>query len=325
MKIRLSPVLICVLVAIIVIALLFGSTFYYAFLPKPEWTWLAFLRLAGAFLLIGTSLRLFVLGCRSFAARASTNWWDPAASPDGKLSWDHVRALTLDESHDPLAMERTPRWGQIVREMIAAVLVIGALASLAIAAAKLLGTPADIPGFSDGKTVTGSAGLTVFLALLTATLTIVFTFYQLKAKVRADNRQVWIARLRTTIAEVVALSTERASLSGRYEDRKRSTEIWRELSPKRLELELLLNPSEKDHRLLMHFSQLLTLDDVDHIEDAQNLRASIARELGCDRANIPEPWNDLLVNAEPPILVGRTMRLSHVVLKREWERVKSAR
>ena len=75
----------------------------------------------------------------------------------------------------------------------------------------------------------------------------------------------------------------------------------------------------------MHLSQMLMLGDTDHIEDAANLRTSVALELGCDRANIPEPWKDLLDNAEQPKLVGRTMRLSHVVLKREWERVKSAR
>ena len=246
MKIRLPLALICVAVVAAVIALLLALTFRYTLFPDPEWTWMSFLRLAGGFVLVATSLHLFRPGCESFKSRASTNWWDPASTPDGKLSWEHVCALTLAESHDPLAMERKPRWWQITREMFAAVLVTGALASLAFAAAMLLGTPpAEILTASGERTQIGSSGLTVFLALLTAILTIVFTFYQLKAKVRADNRQVWIAKLRTTIAEVVALSDERTRLADGFCNKKRLADIRRELSPKRLELELLLIPAKR--------------------------------------------------------------------------------
>jgi hypothetical protein len=62
--------------------------------------------------------------------------------------------------------------------------------------------------------------------------------------VRADSRQAWIVNARKLLGEVVALIDAHQDLRDANQF-KQACEIWKELNPKCLELELMLNPSEK--------------------------------------------------------------------------------
>lgn len=280
------------------------------------------------FVTLTVSVVLIALGLSGQALlavkdRVITRWWDPAAVQDGDFTWAEVWRLTCGPlADDPLRAGGSARSGSASGEMLG--LAMGGVAGLGIvlvcaAALFALVTPGDIalPAASPSADLSKTA-LPALLALLAALLTITFTYYQLRAKVRADNRQVWIARLRVLIAEVTAMAY---ALDGA--NRTKTVEIWQKLGSARLEFELMLNPSEKDHRVLMYLVQQLSdLSTPIHgyIADAHNLRTIVLADTGDD-----EKWQRLLDCRKAEQLVGYIMRLAHVVLKREWERVKRAR
>lgn len=101
-----------------------------------------------------------------------------------------------------------------------------------------------------------------------------------------------------------------------------STWVWIQLNPLRLELELMLNPSEKDHRLLLYLIQSFSAWRTPRIvpQDARILIASI--ESGTRDPALRPKWKKIIETQDRADLVSYILRLSHVVLKREWERVK---
>jgi hypothetical protein len=178
-----------------------------------------------------------------------------------------------------------------------------------------------------------SANLTAFLALIAAAISIYFTHRQLQAKVKADSRQAWIDKLRAHIAGFIALTDAVEELPDG--DARQNAQL--DLTGRRIEMELMLNPSEKDHRLLMYLSLRLAFFDAgerafNRVHDVRNIKKAIrADSAGHDEAT----WAPLLGaipgkratqrEATRSDLVGYTMRLAHVVLKRKWERVKATR
>ena len=177
-----------------------------------------------------------------------------------------------------------------------------------------------------------NANLTALLALLAALSTIYFTYRQFQAKVKADSRQAWIDKLRERIARFIALVNFGQDDHG---ERCRTADPH-EFDSRRLEMELMLNPSEKDHRLLMYLSLRLAFyqsgDEMFRVvHDVRNLQFAIEASSGFERNKwlpifgpIPEK-NTKSYTSGLHDLVGYTLRLAHVVLKREWERVKATR
>jgi len=95
-----------------------------------------------------------------------------------------------------------------------------------------------------------SGNLTAYLALIAAAVSIVFTYTQLQAKVRASSRQKWINQIRVLMANILENMSSPSHKYGRKVIELDS--ISRNVINKnRILLELYLNPSEKDHRLLM--------------------------------------------------------------------------
>jgi hypothetical protein len=329
----------------------------------PSWPTLPgslpLLRLAAAALLIlaliGAARALAIHAERRF----TTSWWDPATAYDAPLEWPEVyRLVACDERMDPLGFERGPRWrGWCGWRWRALLYLLGALIlwGLILSGLDLAYDPrprdfmlvpddrAITPGLA---TVTGNP--TAYLALLAAIVTIIFTYYQLRAKVRADSRQQWIIRARELLGQVVALTDAYRDLSADFRPRD-AEEMWNKMNPLRLELELMLNPSEKDHRLLLHLIQRFASRgrNPGTIQDATILRQSIAKALKPDG---PKPdrhwdavtdstereelvsdilresdWNPIINSEGREAQVSYILRLSHVVLKREWERVKHTR
>lgn len=274
------------------------------------------------------------------ASRAKGGWWNIGGRLDAP-SWEDVRRMTLGaETDDPLVVE--PFGDGVVgfAKAVAAYLVLGCVAieALSIVVAGpilprlLTVSPASapVPERVAGVSLELSANLTALLALTAAAVSIYFTHRQLQAKVKADSRQAWIVKLRARIADFVALA-------GTIHGDDQVSERQNDLNRRRLEMELMLNPSEKDHRLLMYLSLRMAFFGggerrFAEIHDVRNVRAVIAADEGYDE----DAWRPLLgpipsgVSKETQDkafsdLVGYAMRLAHVVLKREWERVKATR
>ena len=266
-------------------------------------------------------------------------WWDPADRPDGELGWDRLIEL-VHRHHDPLIVPGGLRVGAAVTGLLLLVPAVFALAGVAETLAglawhpavpeALLRLPADRT--RPDALVNLSGNLTAFLALIAASVSIWFTYSQLRAKVRADNRQEWLGRTRALFGRVIALAAAHAEAPSGKRAR-----IFLRLDPLRLELELMLNPSEKDHRLLMYLLRRLTfINDPGRADQAdEGVLVAEIRE-ACRRMALEQParygsdryeldWRPVLEAGRAAPLVTYCMRLGHVVLKREWERVKTTR
>lgn len=301
-----------------------------------------FLRLIAALgILAGTAMLLRRLKRDDHDAYL-TRWWNIGQTPD-EPSWSDVLAMTLGiEGKDPVtyAEERRPfADSRGIRLLFACLMIF----SLAIVLLTVVASNDALPLFrtyyDDHTQVDTSANLilnfgqnlTAFLALLAAAISIYFTHRQLQAKVKADSRQAWIDKLRGNIARFVALCDD-----GRDRPMSGRPRPTMELTQCRIELEMMLNPSEKDHRLLMYFSQKLAFyhrgeKAFMEIQDAQNVKDDIKK----DAKKTGKDWESIIGEIPAPNaddfrkgysdLIGYMVRLSHVVLKREWERVKATR
>lgn len=286
---------------------------------------------------------------RKLAARfdglAFTSWWDPASEPDGALKWDELLALVRPE-RDPIENVGVARGCVMMRcsAIMAIVAVIGVACAWPIA--EWLADP-KIPEvllrsgsnrvLLDGI-VNASQNLTAFLALVAAAASIRFASLQLRSKVRADNRQEWLANARTLLGQVVAFARQQADERHGWGGRRRARSIASQLDPLRLRFELMLNPREKDHRLLMHLlRQLAFLGETERAEKADGGAFIVVLKRHCDRSDassLPQAsalgayeskWKTIVECTDPAELTTYIMRLGHVVLKREWERVKATR
>lgn len=277
------------------------------------------------------------------------SWWNLGGSKRSP-SWEDVRRMTLNcPSNDPVICEpsrnRRARIGSgAIGQFILLVLLIEGLIFLADGPVlpKLLTEVTVInPQLVDPDNyfhhidLQLNANLTALLALIAAAISIYFTHRQLQAKVKADSRQAWLDKLRGEIARFIAL----ADIIHDHPDADDVVTLRRKMTASRLEMELMLNPSEKDHRLLMFLSIKLAFfqwNDAQfrEVHDVQNLIHAIETD---PAGYIKENWDELLGpiperskgskirNKAFGDLVGYVMRLSHVVLKREWERVKQTR
>ena len=310
---------------------------------------LPLLRIAIAIaLLAGSVLAVARIGLRA-SDRLRRRWWDPSdGKPEGPLSWDEISTLVaFDPDRDPLVAVVSNRSGRFANEWVPAALAIAVVVLGSSQALGFLWDPTPWPGvFSGGdadrvfRDVVGASGnLTAYLALLASAVTIVFTYGQLQARVRAESRQHWIIQARTLLAEALAAA-----------DAHRTAAPWskakarRDMDERRLALELMLNPSEKDHRLLLYLIQrhaLIGLAGEDDIQDARSVRHSIAQSRGTAltvaaavafdppddafRPDLGAAWNSVLYANRREDLLAYVLRLAHVVFKREWERVKHTR
>ena len=131
-------------------------------------------------------------------------------------------------------------------------------------------------------------------------------FYQVRLTARTENRKEWIKEIRGKMAMLILLSDRE------YEPEKpRASEIKEKI----MELELLLNPGEPLHRTFL--TLVRTLYEIENGFDKavkSRLPATFPpREASKDPDLVsPDKWKE------------RVVRLSNVILKYEWERVKHA-
>ncbi len=291
-------------------------------------------RLVGAALLVWLALALGRRLAETFQRTCFTSWWDPAEVPDGDLNWEDLKRL-VEPDDDPMVNRGFLRTATALAFLCKLVAILGMMFICGRLAAASLAHP-ELPAFlklggneripSDAL-INLSGNLTAFLALTAAIASIWFANSQLRSKVRADNRQEWLANARTLLGEVVALAREHAVADGTAR-----TSINELLDPKRLRFELMLNPREKDHRLLMHLLRRLAfLHEPARAEAADG--GTFSKVIGehcivsaSDATSFREvKWKRVVDCKEPAELTTYVMRLGHVVLKREWERVKATR
>ena len=287
-----------------------------------------FLRLAVLIALVfGAIIAAHHIWSKSTVPRAT--WWNIG----GKLndpSWLDVLRMTVGEpADDPVAYESPHRPFATGAKSVGSYVILGCLL---IEAVSLVVSGPIIPRLRPEQSTDTdglSANLTALLALSAAAVSIYFTYRQLQAKVRADSRQAWIDKLRTHISAFIALADPR--LEANEVETTESCGV--EFTKRRIEMELMLNPSEKDHRLLMYLSLRLAFfhsgeDWFSKIHDVRNVRKVIQNDPDYKQSDwvvilgpIPakKSKNYKLLHSD---LIGYTMRLAHVVLKREWQRVK---
>lgn len=139
-----------------------------------------------------------------------------------------------------------------------------------------------------------------FLSLTGAATKVV---YEWRLKARAENRQKWIDEIRETfrlLIENMPLTGDEDTVSNQKKN------VYRAQHGK---LELLMNPSERDHRALMAL--------IRHIYGLPNVPIDEIPRKELDIAKL-----DPATSADFVKLKSQMIRLSNVVLKREWERVK---
>ncbi|GAA0308933.1 hypothetical protein GCM10009087_18700 [Sphingomonas oligophenolica] len=305
-----------------------------AFIWAPDWTALPLIRLSAVAVLCVVTLWSMYTTAAVFEKRAITSWWQPASASDvSDLSWDDVyKLVAFDRKLDPLGVEARVRWKWWILALPIQISFQLALCSVALSLFDLLQNPRPRAFLLEGSSVMGDKALAkplaavianpaAYLVLVVGLATIFFTLRQIRAKVRADSRQAWILKARELLGEVIA-SVDAHKIALAANDAKKAEKLWNKLNPKRLELELMLNPSEKDHRLLMYLIQHFSVWRTPGVaaQDAEILKEIIAE-------TTPEPkrlleWHGILLTPDRSALVSYILRLSHVVLKREWERVK---
>lgn len=319
--------------------------------------WQCFQKHAAEATLIRASLTGFLLAALIWSTRTAlayadkefnTTWYDRGLTRrDARVTWQGVFELaSLDNQFDPITLETNP---QIRTKMPCATMVLClcwiSLGFLFAVGFDFIIAPRIPPVFKDKSHAVEN--LTAYLALLAAAVSIIFTYHQLRAKVRADNRQVWIDKLRVLLTAIISDLTRlnpywqelffsnqlTADFPQAWKDPNDHKEYQR-LNSNRLLLELMLNPSEKDHRLLTVLIRTLVVPGIkikgdqavaEQIEyELQGLKKDLLYRLATERnlpAGVPLPvqrddWNDS---------ISYIVKLSHVILKREWERVRHTR
>jgi hypothetical protein len=125
------------------------------------------------------------------------------------------------------------------------VVIAGTVIFVAVTVALIGDIPTSGLETSEGK----------FTAAAAVLATLAVAFYTIRAKVRSENRQKWIDEVRQKLAVVINYAghknavQETAAGCQRFES-KMSPHLYPDANLARLTLELLLNPSEKDHRTL---------------------------------------------------------------------------
>ncbi len=184
-----------------------------------------------------------------------------------------------------------------------------------------------------------SSNLTAFLALIAAAVSVIFTYQQLRAKVRASSRQKWVNKVRSLLAGVLENIYEISSTGKLHHQ-------FDSFNQCRTHLELHLNPAEKDHRLLMLLIRACAFPEVRITHDqytAKKIYDTMEKwrlERGIPDGSAPysvflnlitmynEPQNNnsltFILNNRDQI-ISYIFKLSHSILKREWERVRHTR
>ncbi|HYD98660.1 MAG TPA: hypothetical protein VEH84_04705 [Alphaproteobacteria bacterium] len=225
-------------------------------------------RLFGLICLVGSVLWTSSILGKFVERRSVIRWWSPGQTDKTKApDWNGIIDLLCCKAADPIDFDKSRHL--LVSEPYSIriflskniILVFMGVSFIGLAHGLVLDyllypwSLSEMFGSSDrGYLANTSTNLTAFLALIAASISIVFTYQQLRAKVRADSRQAWIKEVRELMAcNIEMMRTQIDKLDAGYSNRSLPDKNWAPFpqNQSRTLLELHLNPSEYDHRLLM--------------------------------------------------------------------------
>ena len=254
--------------------------------------------LLSAHLLFGAALIYFVY--LHFKIAHKKKWWDLSDRKiNGRLDWNSVNKLADDDPSDDDVCRpkwRTISWLVLALEMAGLFLLSSMWISILFLIVKYGEKlhPQDIQQIG-----MGIGGVGVFLGFIGV-------IYTGRIAVRSVNRQSWINNLRDILSDLIH------NIPSSVADKGTLSRAKQYAGPLIFKVELLLNPSEPDHRALIalvrHFYRI---PDIGIDETAR-------KKLGLS--------NEELLNKEKfDHQKSRLIRLSNAILKREWEQVKHVR
>ncbi|MDD5585758.1 MAG: hypothetical protein PHY92_02235 [Alphaproteobacteria bacterium] len=257
-----------------------------------------------------------MLACDYFIRVHRKKWWDLSdAKPNGPPpDWDAVKKLMED---DPIGDKRgcwfcrfLERWRscgvlRLFLEVTVAFLCVIIWGSGFLLIIQYGAKPLSKQIYNVGV---GIGGIGVFL-------TFAGVLYTGRIYARSVNRQKWINELRGALSKLIHEIPE-------WGDRKRKvTPVPKYEKTLLAKVELLLNPSELDHRaliaLLRHLYRIYDLD-IDKI-----VRKKL--KLDCDECMFEGKTDKEALVKKFRERKSQLIRLINAVLKREWEQVKHVR
>lgn len=234
---------------------------------------------------------------RRFKHDYLTHWYDSwKYVKERQEHWDEIDALINAEPLDyddsfPLPMKRFAR--SFVTSLFLGLLFVSTWEMI------------DSGNFGDHST-TGMIKWVLPVGVLALIGTVLTVFYRVRLTARTENRKDWIKEIRGKMSALIVLSDRE------YEPEKaRSSEVLEKIT----ELELLLNPGKPLHRTFL--TLVRTLYDIDNSFDKTV------------KSRLPATFPPKSAGRHPELASRdewkeRIVRVSNVILKYEWERVKHA-
>lgn len=250
---------------------------------------------------------------RFWIVRYRARWWyNPPKGKnykrDEKKEWKFIKnVLLLKKQNDPLIVSKSMRKGsKLISCIILSVLLI-ALFSAAFYIKQFIDETISLS--INEKLEPFFVPFAIIVSFLGAVMVAIGKFFTIRVKGRASSRQDWIKDVRAILAEL----TSSMPISDSDHDMRQCQRSKNE--HKFRELELHLNPSEKMHRSLLYAIRLAYgadwLNDDEDDEDDE-----VEKNL---RLRNSDDWRDGKLRR------AGIIRLSQVVLKREWEQTKKLR
>ena len=229
-----------------------------------------------------------------------THWFD--SSNRGRLTqprWSEIDALIRSEPLDHETDYRYPNSRIVPGAFVLLVLVLFFSSTLTL-----------ILHFDQADPVQKGIETLAFPAAGLALIgTILTVFYQVRLTARTKNRNEWIESIRKKMTDLIS----KYDANGNTEP-DHLIEVKRKIT----ELELLLNPGERIHRTFLTLIRKIHGIENDYFDNPVKSRLpTIFSQSNDDKADQPDPVG-------PNPWITRATRLSNVILKNEWERVKHA-
>ncbi|MCF3629923.1 hypothetical protein RJ527_01590 [Thalassospiraceae bacterium LMO-SO8] len=270
---------------------------------SPALAWILYASLVALAVLAGIYLNRYA----KFVHR--TTWWDPSEKgPFEKLDWPDVVTLMNEDPACYSPKERCYRFCS-QRMMVLGLYALGIIwgvASFFLIHSKM-----------NNLTVAKLGDLGTFFVGISVVIGVAGFLIRTRIDTRSRNRQEWIDQIRGCLSGLFFHMPE----AWRYADRKDDLGLF-VLKPiedaqayyleHHGELELLLNPSECEHRALLSLLRYMYLLDMIGIDEVAYKELDLNQYCRFDKYK----WIDLK---------SKAVRLSNAVLKREWEQIKHVR
>ncbi|NIY75998.1 hypothetical protein HED22_10110 [Thalassospira sp. HF15] len=286
---------------------------------------------------------IIIYTCYHLAQRCwklnKTQWFAPV----GVKSWHSVDLIMKG---DPLELDQRPFWTKarviqtirlLPKTVILALLIVLILFFLAYL---LTDFPNSTEKLSDAANLLPEGKDTALFYVVGGVGSVLAFLLQFRANLRSRNRQEWLERVRESLSETINnIPTD--------EDRDKNFRVFCRSSEDRIvtgasavkgqahriKLELLINPSEEDHRALSTLIRIAYgISDPNELWNWWNPKGNnqadegFAHVLDVDKhvyKNVDAFRTLVTRRTDQKYLITLAIRLSNAILKREWERVKT--